>query len=320
VNASVEFDLKTLAPTYHLVVGLPGRSNALAIATRLGLPKDVVESARGTIDPSELRAEDLLDEIHRERERTRQARTRAEEAQHSAQVMKAELAERLEKIEDERVDLLEKARKQSQREIDELREEAGKLRAQMARARQPLETVREVQEAAEELEERVAPPVRRQAVPESAPDRPLRLGDTVRVRSLGRGGIVTALGESEAEVQIGSLRARAKLGELELMADAAPETKDDDWGGIVLLPDSPGSEISLRGQRYEDAFAKLDKYLDQAYASGLHSARIIHGKGTGILRDMVRKELDRRNYVTRYDYAQPHEGGEGVTVAYFKDS
>jgi DNA mismatch repair protein MutS2 len=319
VNASVEFDLKTLAPTYHLVVGLPGRSNALAIATRLGLPNEVIEAARGTIDPSELRAEDLLDEIHRERERTRQARTRAEEAQHSAQSMKAELAERLEKIEDERVDVLETARKQTQREIEELREEAGKLRAQMARARQPLETMRQVQEATEELEERVPPPVRRKAVPESAPDRPLRLGDTVLVRSLGRGGIVTALGEAEAEVQIGALRARARLGELELMADAAPAAKENDWNGILVFPDSPGSEISLRGQRYEDAFAMLDKYLDQAYAAGLHSARVIHGKGTGILRDMVRKELDRRKYVTRYDYAPPHEGGEGVTVVYFSD-
>jgi DNA mismatch repair protein MutS2 len=141
----------------------------------------------------------------------------------------------------------------------------------------------------------------------------------VLVRSLGRGGIVTALGEAEAEVQIGALRARARLGELELMADAAPAAKENDWNGILVFPDSPGSEISLRGQRYEDAFAMLDKYLDQAYAAGLHSARVIHGKGTGILRDMVRKELDRRKYVTRYDYAPPHEGGEGVTVVYFSD-
>lgn len=321
VNASVEFDMQTLAPTYHLVVGLPGRSNALAIATRLGLPKDVVEAARGTIDPSELRAEDLLNEIHRERERTRQARSRAEEAQHSAQAMKADLAERLEKIEDERVEVLETSRKQAQRELGELREELSKLRAQLARARQPLESLRTVQEKTEELEEQVEEPARRQTVPESAPHRALRLGDSVRVRSLGHRGIVTALGEAEAEVQIGALRARARLGDLELVpeSEAAKEEPNRDWG-IVLLPDSPGTEISLRGQRYEDAFTRLDKYLDQAYAAGLHSARIIHGKGTGTLRDMVRKELDKRDYVTRYAYALPHEGGEGVTVAYFKDS
>jgi len=133
VNASVEFDLKTLAPTYHLTVGLPGRSNALAIAKRLGLPKDVIEAARSSINPADLKAEDLLDEIHRERDRTRQARARVEESQRAAQVARAELAERLEKIEDERVDLLEKARRQGQNELDSLREEIGKLRAEVAR-------------------------------------------------------------------------------------------------------------------------------------------------------------------------------------------
>jgi DNA mismatch repair protein MutS2 len=319
VNASVEFDLKTLAPTYHLIVGLPGRSNALAIATRLGLPNSVVETARGTIDPSELQAEDLLDEIHRERDRTRDARTRAEEAQHVAQKLRGELAERLEKIEDERIDVMERTRKQAQEELSALRDEIGALRADLARARQPLETLREVQETAEELEEQVEQPARRKAVAESAPDRPLRLGDTVRVRSLGHRGIVTALGEAEAEVQIGALRARARLGDLELQA-ATPETDGNEraWESMTVLPESPGGEISLRGQRFEDAFANLDRYLDAAYAAGLRTARIIHGKGTGTLRDMVRRELNQRKYIERYDYALPHEGGEGVTVAFFK--
>lgn len=321
VNASVEFDLKTLAPTYHLVVGLPGRSNALAIATRLGLPADVIDAARSTIDPSELQAEDLLDEIHRERERTREARGRAEEAQHTAQALKADLAARLEKIEDERLDVLEKARKQAQGELDGLRDEIGKLRADMARAGVSLDSVRGVQEAAEELEEKVEKPVRRKAVAESAPHRSLRLGDAVRVRSLGHRGIVTALGEAEAEVQIGALRARARLGDLELLPQSENGAEHQtEWSGVQTLAESPGGEISLRGQRYEDAEAALDHYLDQAYAAGLHSARIIHGKGTGVLRDMVRNELKKRKYVERYDYAMPHEGGEGVTVAYFKDS
>lgn len=319
VNASVEFDLKTLAPTYHLIVGLPGRSNALAIATRLGLPNAVVEAARGTIDPSELQAEDLLDEIHRERDRTREARTRAEEAQHAAQKSRLELAERLEKIEDERVDILERTRKQAQEELSALRDEIGTLRAELARARQPLEALREVQETAEELEEQVEQPARRKAVAESAPDRPLRLGDTVRVRSLGHRGIVTALGEAEAEVQIGALRARARLGDLELQSAAAePNGSERAWEGATMLPESPGGEISLRGQRFEDAFANLDRYLDAAYAAGLRSARIIHGKGTGTLRELVRRELNNRKYIERYDYALPHEGGEGVTVAFFK--
>lgn len=321
VNASVEFDLKTLAPTYHLVVGLPGRSNALAIAKRLGLQDEIVDAARSTIDPSELQAEDLLNEIHQERDRTRQARSRAEESQHAAQTLKAELAARLEKIEDERVEILEKARLHSQSELETLRGEIGKLSAELARARQPLEKVRAVRKAAEELEERVEQPARRTTVPESEPDRPLRLGDQVRVRSLGHQAIVIALSESDAEVQIGALRARARFGDLELIGETqingSGETK---WTDITMLVDSPGGEISLRGQRVEDALVNLDRYLDAAYAAGLHSARIIHGKGTGTLREVVHKELKQRKYVERFEFASDNQGGEGVTVVYFKDN
>jgi DNA mismatch repair protein MutS2 len=320
VNASVEFDLKTLAPTYHLTVGLPGRSNALAIATRLGMREDVVEAARSTIDPSELRAENLLDEIHRERDRSREARARTEEAQRVAQANRIELAERLEKIEDERVEVLERTRREAQTELENLRGEIGKLRADMARARQPLQDVQAIKQAAEQLEEKVEQPSVRKAVPESEPDRPLRLGDLVRVRSLGHQGIVTALSESEAEVQIGALRARARLGDLELLGEqpATNGSQEKDWA-FSKLAESPGNEISLRGQRFEDAFANLDRYLDAAYSAGLRSVRIIHGKGTGTLREMVRKELDKRKYIERYETADPGLGGDGVTVAYFKN-
>jgi DNA mismatch repair protein MutS2 len=320
VNASVEFDLKTLAPTYHLVVGLPGRSNALAIATRLGLPKEVIEMARGAIDPSELKAEDLLDEIHRERERARQAAGRAEESQQAAQALKAELAERLEKIEDQRVEVLEKARLQAESELSGLRDDIGQLRADLARARQPLQDVQAVQAAALELEEQVEMPARRKSVPESAPDRALRLGDAVLVRSLGHRGIITGLGEAEAEIQIGALRARSRLADLELLAAEPANGDKREPLASVPLAASPGSELSLRGQRFEEAEKELDRYLDAAYTAGLRSARIIHGKGTGVLREMVRKELRKRKYIQRFDYAAAHEGGEGVTVAYFKEN
>jgi DNA mismatch repair protein MutS2 len=321
VNASMEFDLKTLGPTYRLTVGLPGRSNALAIAKRLGLQDDVIEQARSGIDPADLKAEDLLDEIHRERDRARQAHSRADEAQHAAQKLRSELAERLEKIEDERVAILEKARKQAQDELEGLRAEIGKLRAELARARKPLADVQTIRQAAEELEETVEQPATRQAVPESAPGRPLRLGDSVRVRSLGARGVVTALSQEDAEVQIGALRARARFTDLELLAEQpVSEAAGAEWQGMIQLPKAVANEVSLRGMRFEDAFGKLDRYLDEAYASGLRSARIIHGKGTGTLRDMVRNELRKREYVERYDFAMPHEGGEGVTVAYFREN
>ena len=319
VNASVEFDLETLAPTYHLTVGLPGRSNALAIAQRLGLRAEVIEVARGSIDPSELQAEDLLDEIHRERERTRAARSRAEEAQKAAQASQKELAGRLEQIEDERLELLEAARQEAEDELQELHEQIHKLRAALARARQPLDEVKEIKKAADALEETVEQAPVRQRVPESEPSRPLRLGDMVTVRSLERSGIVTALGQGDAEVQIGALRARARLGDLELLDGEQSEPEAQPEPVRVSAPvESPGGELSLRGQRYDEAYSSLDRYLDQAYSAGLPFVRIIHGKGTGKLRELVRGELGKRDYVERYEEAQPNEGGEGVTVVFFK--
>ncbi|UYN92530.1 MAG: endonuclease MutS2 [Anaerolineales bacterium] len=317
VNASVEFDLKTLAPTYHLTVGLPGRSNALAIAKRLGLNDEVLDQARSGIDPADLKAEDLLDDIHRERERARQAHERAAEAERTAESLRAELAERLEQIEDERVELLEAARKQAKKELDALKTQAGRLRADLARERQPLAKMQAVKQAIEALEETVEEPVQRQAVPESAPGRALRLGDAVRVRSLGARGVVIGLSEEEAELQVGVLRARARYTDLELLDEPAGDTLPD-WQGTVQLPDAVAAEVSLRGMRFEDAYNKLDGYLDAAYASGLRSARIVHGKGTGTLREMARDMLRKREYVERYIFANPHEGGEGVTIAYFK--
>lgn len=321
VNASVEFDLQTLAPTYHLVVGLPGRSNALAIAKRLGLEDEVIEAARASIDPADLQAEDLLDEIHRERERSREARQRAEEAQKAAQAAQKELAERLEQIEDERLEVLEGTRQEAQDELDALRGEIDIVRKQLARARQPLDAIQKSSQAAQELEEKVKQPTVRRQVPESAPGRPLRLGDVVRVRSLERSGILTALGEAEAEVQIGALRARARLADLELLPEEelkAQEERDYEPVRVTALAASPGVEISLRGQRAEQALENLDRYLDQAYVAGLPFARIIHGKGTGTLREIVHEELRKRSYVDRFETALPHEGGEGVTVVFFE--
>lgn len=316
VNASVEFDLKTLAPTYHLTVGLPGRSNALAIAKRLGLNEEVLEQARSGIDPADLKAEDLLDDIHRERERARHAHERAADAERTAESLRAELAERLETIEDERIEILETARKQAKQELDALKTQAGRLRADLARQREPLVKVQAVKRAIEALEESVEEPVQRQAVPESAPGRALRLGDAVRVRSLGARGVVIGLSEEEAELQVGALRARARYTDLELLDEPAESLPD--WQGTVQLPDAVASEVSLRGMRFEDAYNKLDAYLDAAYASGLRSARVIHGKGTGTLREMARDMLRKREYVERFNFATSHEGGEGVTIAYFK--
>jgi DNA mismatch repair protein MutS2 len=326
LNASVEFDLRTLKPTYHLTIGLPGRSNALAIAERLGLPESIIAAARAEIDPTDLRAEDLLDEIHRQRDLARKAREEAETAQRDAEAIRNQLADRLDKIEDERYALLEETRQEADNALSTLREELEALRRQLARARQPLEVVDQVEEIVEELEEEVAQPIARKTPkkPVRKPKGPLRLGEKVHLRSIDQDGVVTGIGDEEIEVQIGMLRVRARRSDVmrkgEPEGEEPPQTPKPRQGKITLPPthDSPGMEMDIRGQRVDEGLDALDRYLEKAYLSGLPFVRIIHGKGTGRLRESVRDALRNSPFIDRFESGGDKEGGEGVTVAHIK--
>ncbi|MBU1661496.1 MAG: endonuclease MutS2, partial [Chloroflexi bacterium] len=296
VNASVEFDLESLQPTFHLTIGLPGRSNALAIAERLGLPDEIVSAARADISPTDLRADDLLDEIHRQRDMARAARQTADESRREAETIRTELAARLDNLEDERLELLEETRLDAAAEVAALRDEFSNLRSDLKRHRQPVEALEPLEEKIEELEAKVEEPVERRLPDVVAIQGPIRLGSKVRLRTLGNEGVVTALGENEAEVQIGVLRVRARLAELVLVGggeeatdDRRPMTGDSRPPvAVVGRPSSvgtrhasPGIELDLRGQRADDSLNTLDSYLERAYLAGLPWVRIIHGKGTG---------------------------------------
>ena len=161
MNASVEFDLESLKPTYHLTIGLPGRSNALAIANRLGMPKSITEEARADIDPADLRAENLLEEIHRQRDLAHQARTEAEAVRQEVDQLRVELAEKLEKIEDERREILDLARKEAEDQLRDVDEQLKALRRAMSRARQPLEAIEEIESQVDALEETYKEPIER---------------------------------------------------------------------------------------------------------------------------------------------------------------
>jgi DNA mismatch repair protein MutS2 len=331
INASMEFDLQTLRPTYNLTIGLPGRSNALAIARRLGLPPEIVEGAKSELDPNELRAEDLLNEIHRQRDLTRKARQQAENNQRAAEKLKAELAAHLEKIEDERREILEKTRRQAENQVADLENELATLRRQLSRARQPLEALKPLQEQVEKLSTDVQRAVVRNEVQQNAP-RPLRLGDKVRVRSINMEGVITAMSDSDYEIQVGNLRVRARQGDLYRAGEAEKPVVPEATKTTVSRPaqpaasaaktasastfyPSPGMELDLRGQRVEDALESLDRYIESAYLAGLPFVRIIHGKGTGKLRQVVRDSLSFSPHVKSYEAGGEKEGGDGVTVA-----
>ncbi len=332
VNASVEFDLETLRPSYHLTIGLPGRSNALAIAQRLGMPEPIIASARSDLNPTDLRSDDLLDEIHRQRDLSRQARSLAEKARREAEGLRTELSSRLEKIEDERLKVLEQARREAKEQVDSLQDELRETRRALLRARQPLDALRDLEEQVEEIAETVESPIERQSaeVGGQAVRRALRLGDKVRLPALNMQGVLTSISEEEAEVQVGVLRIRSRLAELVLAGGEGEKAASISEGRLPtardvakpkrialadFAPASPGIELDLRGQRADEALDALERYLDSAFLAGLPWVRIIHGKGTGKLRLAVREALSQHPHVKSFESGGEKEGGDGVTVA-----
>lgn len=329
-NASMEFNLKTLRPTYHLTLGIPGRSNALAIAKRLNLPDEILDSAKTMIDPNELKSEDLLKEIHFQREVARKARSAADRERSLVNNQKEELARQLEKIEDERRKELEKAREEAETELAGLRREMDEIRKELQRAHQPLEALKAIEERVEKAEEKAAKPVERKPLVKGG-KRVLtpKLGERVRLRSLNMEGVITSLGEHDLEIQVGSLRVRAKLEDLQTASEAVEETPPPAVrkGRVENAPStpaatpfrpSPGMEIDLRGQRAEDALDALDRYISNASLSGLPFVRIIHGKGTGRLRQVIREALKVNEEVKSFEEGGDKEGGEGVTIAHLE--
>lgn len=327
-NASVEFDLETLTPTYELSIGLPGRSNAFAIASRLGLAADIVEEAKSLISPGVLETEGLLAEIKQAREDTLAALQTAEEARREAQALEQELRARLDHIEIERREILNAAREEARQELTDLKEEMGKIRANLAvtslqrgiQNKVPEQPLNQAAEELTELERRV-PPLEPTVRPRPRITEPLSVGGVVWVEGLQASGEVIELDGDEAEVQVGRFRVRARLEKLERRAggdELRPAREGAPTLGTQHL--SPGIELNLRGLRVEEAIPRLDKYLNDAYLAGLPSVRIIHGKGTGALRRAVREQLEGHPLIASYRPGDQHEGGDGVTVAELANS
>ncbi|HIQ05255.1 MAG TPA: endonuclease MutS2, partial [Anaerolineae bacterium] len=323
-NASVEFDLETLAPTYELSIGLPGRSNALAIAARLGLDPAIIAAAESLVRPEALETEAMLADIKAVRERTRLAESEAELARRQAEALMADLRYRLSKIEEARRQVLNEAREQARAELEEVRSELRRIRKRLAAGMvaggPSLHTgwLKEAEQALEAQQRKLAP-VAEDVIPEPAVEEgPLGVGDQVWIPSLQTGGEVTEVSENgEVEVRVGAFRLKLPVSRVELRQRAAvdqPEAPSVSLKGAITRK-SPGMELDLRGQRVEEVLPRLEKYLDDAYLAGLPWVRIIHGKGTGTLRRVVRDELRRHPLVAEFRPGESGEGGEGVTVA-----
>jgi DNA mismatch repair protein MutS2 len=321
-NASVEFDLETLSPTYRLIVGLPGRSNALAIAQRLGLSDDIIDEARSFVATEELVADDMLDEIQRTRQEMTAQREEIQSLRDELAEKRRELANRLEDIEDERREVLREARSNANNELEGFQKELKNLRNDMRRAGMPFEKLQALQQAAEKMAEHAFEPIDEGEVEQiSDVDWNPKLGDMVFLDTLQSEGEIVEMDDKEAVVQVGNLRVRAKYTDIrkrnrEERRAAEKQERERRPVQVQSRPqiESPGLELDLRGNRVDEALEKLDRYIDAAYLSGLPFGRVIHGKGTGKLRQAVRDYVNHHALVSKVTGAAPNEGGSGVTV------
>jgi DNA mismatch repair protein MutS2 len=325
-NASVEFDVETLSPTYELSIGLPGRSNALIIARRLGLNPVIVEQAEGIVRPDALQADSLLDDIKRARQDAQHVTARAKERERQAQLVEADLRHQLANIEEARRIVIAETRARMQQELEEVQREIEQTRRQLSRAGQFGGAAGSHDQFLAEAEKEIS---RRRRAAEAVDTRVVRpsgeqiggvmeVGDRVWVPSLQASGEVLSLNEQsgDADVQIGNFRLKLPIKRLELrqkaVKDEPPPRVNVQSGAMV---DSPGIEFDMRGERVEEGLVKLERYLDHAYLARLPWVRIIHGKGTGALREAVRVLLRSHPAVAEFRSGEAGEGGDGVTVA-----
>jgi DNA mismatch repair protein MutS2 len=328
-NASVEFDVQTLSPTYRLMIGTPGRSNALLIAERLGMPQEVLDSARAYVAPHVRETEAMLDQIARERAIAEDARARALKEAAEAATLKVRARGLLRDAEKMHREIWETAQAEADQELTDLRREAQRLRLQLQAARTggPSEPARQAIEAALSLSRVEAPPP--PIAPEEVPEAPAELaavvsGAEVMVPRLGLPGRVMSVRDDMVEVEVLGRRVRMPLRELE--GATRPTSAERRAAQPERLPSlamaSPRGDVpyqlDLRGLRRDEAIERLEQYLEDASLIGMPEARIIHGKGTGAVRQAVREALRRSQYVSRYAPEPDASGGDGATQVWLK--
>lgn len=330
-NASVEFNLETLAPTYRLIVGLPGRSNALAIARRLGLDADIIESARELVTTEDLIADDLLDEIQRTRHDIGEQHLQITRLRQEVDEQRSSLQARIDQIEDERRDVIRAARRHAEDDLEGFKKELRRMQQELNMAGMPLDKVKALQEAAQKMVEWTASPMEVEEMErvQEEGDGKVRVGDVVFLDTLNAEGTVVELDGRDAVIQVGSLRVRSRVAEIRKRNRSERRAADRGRRYEAPLPVvdrmpppavSPGLELDLRGESVEDALSRLDRYVDAAYLAGLPFGRIIHGKGTGKLREAVGKYLTGHRLVSKIEQGLPNEGGAGVTVLHLVPS
>ena len=327
-NASVEFDIQTLSPTYRLMIGTPGRSNALLIAERLGMPHEILATARTYVSPQARETEALLDEIARERAVAEDARVRALKEAAEAATLKVRARGLLRDAESRHREVWERAQSAAEEELADLRREAHRVRLQLqaARERGLSESAREAVDAALTLPSFTAPPapVVPEPEPEPAEAATIRPGVEVVVPRLGLPGRVLAIRDDTVEVEVLGRRVRMPIRELEgatRPTSAERRAAQPERLHPVAVASPRGEvpfQLDLRGMRRDDAVERLEQYLEDASLVEMPEARVVHGKGTGAVRQAVREVLRRSQYVARFAPEPDASGGDGATQVWLR--
>jgi DNA mismatch repair protein MutS2 len=322
-NASVEFDVASLRPTFQLLVGVPGQSNAFAIAARLGLPGEIIERGRTYLSQEETRLEEVVADLVASRRRLELTSEKVEDDRREAEAVLVRLRrdeetlrlkkdEILRKAREEALDIVTRAKKESRQLLKELR--------RLAAAVKPPEPA-QVEEAAApvlDMEEELRQNLFRPAETGRLSRQELVPGREVYVNSLNQKGTVIQVNEDNVQIQVGAMRINAEAGDLSPAAAAKKKEVPAVTGLSLFVKKDVWPEISVRGMTLDEAIMAVENYLDEAAAAGLGEVRLIHGKGTGILRSGLREYLKSHRHVASLRPAHQHEGGLGATVLQLK--
>lgn len=329
INASCEFDVETLRPTYRLLIGIPGKSNAFAISRKLGLSEDIIKKAGDMVSQSDKDFEDVLSQLEVQRQQMESARQEAERLRQETQEIRNESEAFHQQIQKERDKAMEKARREAQEILDDARRTANQVSEELKQLRKQMRDAADAQgvnqrqadlrRSINEAEERLS--VHNQPVERPQPTRAVQLGDTVELLKLGTKASVIAINKDGTyTLQAGILKLTARPEEVYLLEDANKfqvKKPRPAHSGREMKAAAMPTEIDLRGMDSIEAICVLDRFLDEAMRSNLSSVRIIHGKGTGALRAAVQEELRRNKFVKKFRLGVYGEGEDGVTIAEF---
>ncbi len=324
-NAACEFDVDTLKPTYKLLIGVPGKSNAFAISRRLGLPEEIITAARNTVSQNDLDFEEVLDQLEQQRQQMEQAREEAERLQRETLKVKEQSDAYYAEIKKQKERAEAQARREAQAILDEARRTANEVSEELRALRKQMRDAADAQgvniKQAElrrqlnEAEKKLAP--RKEEVQRPKPSREIRVGDTVELLKLGTKATVLAINKDGTyQLHAGIMKVNVKPEEVYLLENEQAEVKkfiDKTRREFKNTAQSP--ELDLRGMDALEASAVLSIFIDNAFMANLSSVRIIHGKGTGVLRKTVHEELKRNKHVKKYRLGVYGEGEDGVTIA-----